>query len=106
LQLLRAGLSGLADTDLLDLSDEQVRSALPQLLRAVNQLAAATAAVVGTLDGPGADRGKMNHGVLRSTATCRTARARTTPEAQARVDQARGSAARRRGHGAGVGANT
>ena len=50
LPLLRAGLSGLADTDLIDLSDEQVRSTLPQLLRAVNQLAAVTAAMVGTFD--------------------------------------------------------
>jgi len=50
LQLLRAGLSGLADTDVVDLSDEQVRSALPQLLTAVNRLAALTAAVVGTFD--------------------------------------------------------
>jgi len=50
LQLLRAGLAGLVDTDPRDLTDTAVLTELPVLLAAANQITAVLAARVGTLD--------------------------------------------------------
>jgi hypothetical protein len=50
LELLQAGLAELAATDPVSWSDEQVRSDLPVLLTAVNQLNAVVAGVLGTFD--------------------------------------------------------
>ncbi len=50
LQLLRAGLSGLVDTDPVGMSDAAVTAELPALLDAVNQLGAVVAARLASFD--------------------------------------------------------